>query len=124
LVNIQAKNVEKGRFKVLMLKGFQNQYFESEETPGLAVPKDGNLIYYLLKVSHKLMNVIAEEEKMMIFNLREGIICRFIHSLSNQYESFHHRQIQEIIMRLMNDEFDVEQFVSDGIVVITRLLLF
>jgi len=42
------------------------------------VPHDKNLIYYLLKVNDKLMNNIAEEEKLMVFNLREGIICRFI----------------------------------------------
>lgn len=29
------------------------------------------------------MNKIAEEEKMMVFNLREGIICRFIHAIAN-----------------------------------------
>lgn len=54
------------------------------------------------------MNEIADEEKMMIFNLREGFICRFLNSMASVYENFHHRHVQEIILKLMNDEFDLE----------------
>jgi anoctamin-10 len=64
-------------------------------------------VYYLIKVSEALMNEIAHEEKMMVFNLKEGIICRFMRNYQEQYENFHHRHVQEIILKLMNDEFDL-----------------
>jgi len=48
-------------------------------------------VYYLIKVSEGLMNEIADEERMMVFNLREGIICRFLSKVKNEYENFHPR---------------------------------
>jgi hypothetical protein len=37
-VNIQQKSAEKGRFKVLILKGFKNHYLQSEEDPNEHIP--------------------------------------------------------------------------------------
>ena len=44
----------------------------------ISIPAPNNLVYYLLKVSDALMNEIADEERLMVYNLREGFICRFL----------------------------------------------
>lgn len=116
LLNIQEKNQEKGKFKILILKHYLNKYRlgdNDEQMPD----QQQNEVYYLIKVGNDLKNEIADEEKMMIFNLREGFICRFLKEMADVYENFHHRHTQEIIIKLINDEFDLKQFVNDGIII-------
>lgn len=62
------------------------------------------------------MNSIADTEKMSVYNTAEGFICRFIKAQALVYETFQHRQVQEIATMVMNDEFDLEQFETDEII--------
>lgn len=95
----------------MILKHYLNIYRDT-------VPdQQHNQVYYLIKVGNDLKNEIADEEKMMIFNLREGFICRFLKEMADVYENFHHRHTQEITTKLINDEFDLKQFVNDGIII-------
>lgn len=49
---------------------------------------DDACVYYIIKASNELKNEVAHEEKMMIYNFREGIICPFNKNKADMYESF------------------------------------
>ncbi|CAD8077580.1 unnamed protein product [Paramecium primaurelia] len=96
----QKKNVEKGMFKYLPIESIDKQY-----------------TYYCLKVDEKLKNLIADETKMMIYNSREGYLCPFDISIQEQFENFHHVHDQQILQTLLYDEFDIDQFINDGLLI-------
>ncbi|CAK71954.1 unnamed protein product (macronuclear) [Paramecium tetraurelia] len=97
--NIQIKkNIEKGQFKYISYESIDKQY-----------------TYYCLKVDERLKNVVADQNKMMIYNSREGYLSPFNLNIQEQFENFHHIHNQQILLTLLYDEFDIEQFISDGL---------
>ncbi|CAD8171725.1 unnamed protein product [Paramecium pentaurelia] len=97
--NIQIKkNIEKGQFKYISYESIDKKY-----------------TYYCLKVDERLKNVVADENKMMIYNSREGYLSPFNLNIQDQFENFHHIHNQQILLTLLYDEFDIEQFISDGL---------
>ncbi|CAD8086171.1 unnamed protein product [Paramecium sonneborni] len=96
----QKKNFEKGMFKYLPIESIDKQY-----------------TYYCLKVDEKLKNLIANETKMMIYNSREAYLCPFNIQIQEQFENFHHVHDQQILQTLLYDEFDIDQFINDGLLI-------
>ncbi|CAD8137640.1 unnamed protein product [Paramecium pentaurelia] len=95
LDNIKAK-VKVGKFKAVPIRSYDESCF-----------------YYIVKVSSELKNLVADYEKMMIYNFKEGIICQFDRNKAETYENFHHYHDQQIILSLLYDEFDLDQFLHD-----------
>ncbi|CAD8136075.1 unnamed protein product [Paramecium octaurelia] len=100
LVKQQLNNIKEkvtvGKFKAVPLKSYNE-----------------SCIYYIIKVQSQLKNEVAHKEKMMIYNFTHGIICPFNKNKAYMYENFHHYHDQQIILTLLYDEFNLDQFMHD-----------
>ncbi len=71
-----------------------------------------NLTIFLLFCDLELLNNIAEEIELMVFNKEKEFIEAFLVSIAHEFEHFKEMHIQNILLFILREEFDLDNYLA------------
>jgi ankyrin repeat protein len=121
---IIAKDTEKNYEKTLVYKQLleiQNRYGNEDfivekMNPFHSAAGKFTRFYFLIKLSDNLMDQTADQLNLRIYNFHNQYIESFLKSKAKNYERFRDFHIHQIILYIINSEFNIEMFKKRGII--------
>ena len=106
-MNIQESyfSREEGLFYIKALNSYKNREKSSK-----------NLTIFLIQCDQMLLNNVANELELQVYNRKKKFLDTFLADQAHNYEQFMPIELQTIILFLLNEEFDVDQYQKEKII--------
>jgi len=71
---------------------------------------------FLLYCTEELLDRIADRDEMVIYNKNKMFLESFIKETKQEFEDFKPKDVQKILLSLINEEFNIETYYKQRII--------
>jgi anoctamin-10 len=89
---------------------------KSRKDDGIDIYKP-EFFYYVINVNHEVIYKLLDRFNIQCFNIKKKILCEFHYEEHEDFEFPSDLQVQSLLMHAFNEEFDIEKFVLEGLIV-------